>query len=87
MEIRVKIIDPIGLHARPASIVVREAGKYQSDIKLKTLDNKEVNLKSILSVMSLGVKKDQEIIIIATGSDEKNALENIKKIMKEEKLI
>ncbi|BDV02485.1 MAG: phosphocarrier protein HPr [Candidatus Hepatoplasma vulgare] len=87
MEIKVKITDPIGLHARPATILVKEASKYKSDIKLKTLNGKEVNLKSILSIMSLSIKKDDEIIITAKGSDEKTAIENIEKVMKEEKLI
>lgn len=86
MEIKIKIIDPIGLHARPASIVVQQASKFKSNIKL-IANGKEANLKSIMSIMALGVKTNTEITIIADGSDEKEALEKIKKTMQENKLI
>ncbi len=86
MEIKIKIIDPIGLHARPASIVVQQASKFKSNIKL-IANGKEANLKSIMSIMALGVKTNTEITIIADGSDAKEALEKIKKTMQENKLI
>lgn len=86
MEIKIKIIDPIGLHARPASIVVQQASKFKSNIKL-IANGKEANLKSIMSIMALGVKTNTEITIIADGNDEKEALEKIKKTMQENKLI
>lgn len=86
MEINVKIIDPIGLHARPASIVVQQANKFKSNIKL-VINGKEANLKSIMSVMALGVKTNTEVKIIADGDDAKEALEQIKKIMQDHKLI
>ncbi|AHK22156.1 HPr family phosphocarrier protein [Candidatus Hepatoplasma crinochetorum] len=86
MEIKIKIIDPIGLHARPASIVVQQASKFKSNIKL-IANGKEANLKSIMSIMALGVKTNTEITIIADGNDAKEALEKIKKTMQENKLI
>lgn len=86
MEIKVKIIDPIGLHARPASIVVQQASKFKANIKL-IANGKEANLKSIMSIMALGVKTNTEITIIADGDDAKDALEKIKKTMQENKLI
>ncbi|MFR5748553.1 MAG: HPr family phosphocarrier protein, partial [Thomasclavelia spiroformis] len=47
------VSDPVGLHARPATILVNQASKFTSDIKL-VYNGKEVNLKSIMGVMSLG---------------------------------
>ncbi|CRX37172.1 / ptsH / Phosphocarrier protein HPr /:46519 Forward [Candidatus Hepatoplasma crinochetorum] len=86
MEINVKIIDPIGLHARPASIVVQQANKFKSNIKL-VVNGKEANLKSIMSVMALGVKTNTEVKIVIEGDDAKEALEQIKKTMHDHKLI
>ena len=48
------VSDPVGLHARPATILVNQASKFTSNIKL-VYNGKEVNLKSIMGVMSLGV--------------------------------
>ncbi len=86
MELVVKIIDPIGLHARPASIMVQTANKFASDITLK-YSGKEANLKSIMSVMALGVKTNEEITIVANGEDAEKAISEIKKAMNENKLI
>lgn len=86
MEINVKIIDPIGLHARPASIIVQQANKFKSNIKL-VVNGKEANLKSIMSVMALGVKTNTEVKIVVDGDDAKEALEQIKKAMHDHKLI
>lgn len=80
------IIDPIGIHARPAALIADEASKYSSNIKIKTL-NKEGNLKSIMNIMSLGLTTGIEIEIIAEGSDANLAINTIKKIMQDNKVI
>lgn len=85
-SIKVKIIDPIGLHARPASILVQTASKFTSDIKLK-FDGKIANLKSIMSVMALAIKNGETIEIEANGSDEDSALSVIKEEMTKNNLI
>lgn len=85
-SLKVKIIDPVGLHARPASVVVQKASKFKSDIEIHA-SGKKGNLKSIMGVLSLAVKKGAEVEIIAKGPDEKEAIEEIKKTMKENKLI
>ena len=79
------IKDPIGMHARPTSIVVSEASKYKYDIKIK-VNNNEGNLKSIMSVMSLAIKQGDEFTIIANSKD-KTAINSIKKLMLDNKLI
>ncbi len=86
MELKVKIIDSIGLHARPASVMVQTANKFSSEVVIK-YNGKEANLKSIMSVMALGVKTNEEISIVATGDDAETVVAEIKKAMKENKLI
>src|SRR5690554_3165589 len=77
------IIADTGIHARPATLLVQQASKFNSDI---TLDykGKSVNLKSIMGVMSLGVGKGAEVSITADGADEKEAIEGIETTIKNE---
>nr|WP_263313726.1 phosphocarrier protein HPr [Mammaliicoccus sp. Marseille-Q6498] len=79
------IIDETGIHARPATMLVQTASKFDSDVQLE-YNAKKVNLKSIMGVMSLGVGKDAEITIYAEGSDEKEAIEAITEILSKEGL-
>ena len=65
-----------GIHARPATLLVQAAGKFESEINL-AYKEKKVNLKSIMGVMSLGIGKGAEITITADGSDEKDALNTL----------
>lgn len=81
-----KIIDPVGLHARPASIIVGVASKFSSKIIISSGDKKG-NLKSIMNIMSLGIKKGEEVTVEAEGEDEKEAIAEIEKVMKENELI
>ncbi len=85
-SINVKIIDPIGLHARPASKITNEASKYKSDIKI-IMDGKSANAKSLINLMALGVKKNNKIEIQAKGLDEADAIAGIQKVLKSSKLI
>lgn len=86
MEWKVVIADPIGLHARPASLIVQEANKHNGDIKILG-DGKEANLKSIMSVMALGIRNGVEVTIIAEGDDATEAIAGIKKVMTDNKLV
>lgn len=74
-----------GIHARPATLLVQAASKYASDINLE-FNNKKVNLKSIMGVMSLGIGKGAEIVISAEGSDEEAALQAIETLLQNEGL-
>lgn len=80
-EVIVKIQNPDGLHARPASIIVKCALGFQSNITVKK-GVKEVNLKSLISLLSLGVCKNEEILLKADGIDENQAIENIVSVLK-----
>jgi len=74
MEKKYTVIDEMGLHARPATVLVNTAGKFASEITLD-YNGKSVNLKSIMGVMSLGVPHNAEITIIADGEDAEEAIE------------
>ncbi|MFP4286829.1 MAG: HPr family phosphocarrier protein [Candidatus Izemoplasmataceae bacterium] len=85
-SIEITIKDEAGMHARPASLVCKEAAKYQSESTI-TYKDKTVNLKSILGVMSLGIPSQSTVTIHVTGDDEDTALENILSVFKDNNLI
>ncbi|MBF0714855.1 phosphocarrier protein HPr [Gemelliphila palaticanis] len=80
------IVDETGIHARPATLLVQAASKFESNIELE-YKGRKVNLKSIMGVMSLGVGKDAEVVIYTDGSDEEDAINAIEETMKKEGLI
>lgn len=79
------IIAETGIHARPATLLVQTASKFNSDINLE-YKGKSVNLKSIMGVMSLGVGQGADVTISAEGSDEVDAINAIQETMKKEGL-
>ena len=85
-EVKVVVIDPVGLHARPATVAVNAASKFKSDVKV-TFKERSVNMKSIMGVMSLGIPTQSEITISCEGEDEDTAIETIETILKEQKVI
>lgn len=70
----VTILNPTGLHARPASQFVQTAGKFQSTIFIVKNGN-EINAKSIMGIMAGGLSQGTEIEIKAEGADEQAAVE------------
>ena len=85
-EIKLLVVDPVGLHARPATVAVNAASKYKSDVKL-SFNGKSINMKSIMGVMSLGVPTQSEITITCEGEDEDTAIKSIEEILKEQKVV
>ncbi len=83
--IRIKVTHPAGLHARPASLFVQTANKFYSDITIQNLTDatNEVNAKSILSVLTLGVMQDHEIEINAVGDDAEQATQALETLIKD----
>jgi phosphocarrier protein len=80
-NVKVKVINPLGLHARAAAVLVRLAGTFQSEIKLKRDDNKVVaDAKSILSVLTLAAAQGTELKVNVIGEDENRAVKEIKEI-------
>ena len=85
-EIKVLVVDPVGLHARPATVAVNAASKFKSNVKV-SFNGKSVNMKSIMGVMSLGIPTQSEITISCEGEDEEVAVKTIEEILKEQKVI
>ena len=72
----VKIVNSIGLHARPATFFIQKANFFKSNVWVEK-DDRKVNAKSLLGVLSLGIAKGMTINIIAEGVDEEVALESL----------
>ncbi|SES96919.1 phosphocarrier protein [Natronincola peptidivorans] len=72
LEKKIIIQNETGIHARPASLVVKEAQKYQSEIILLK-EGSKYNCKSIMNIMSMGAKKGEEIHLTVSGDDEEEA--------------
>ncbi|MGN0243311.1 MAG: HPr family phosphocarrier protein [Lachnospiraceae bacterium] len=71
---------PNGLDARPVALLVQVASQFESRIVVET-ENKKINAKSIMGMMSLGLDTGEEINISADGEDEAEAIENIEKYL------
>ena len=72
-KVEYTIKNKVGLHARPASLFVKKANEFESDITIEA-NGTEIDGKSILSVMSLGAGKGTCVIIGADGKDEEDAV-------------
>ena len=80
-EIKVKIKNKLGLHARPAAQLVKTAAKFKSDIFISR-DSQIVNGKSIMGVMMLAAENGAELTIQANGEDEDEALKALAELFK-----
>ena len=77
------IKDEQGIHARPAGLLVNEAKKYTSSIIDKKGDKKADLKKGVLGLMSLAIKKGEEIEVVFEGDDEEYARNEISKFITE----
>ena len=77
------VTDPVGLHARPAALFVKCCNQFAASIRLRNLTEAGdwVNAKSILSLLTAGVKQDDRIEIEADGVDERTALESLEALV------
>ncbi|VBB06639.1 phosphotransferase system hpr histidine phosphorylation site [Lucifera butyrica] len=82
MEKTLTIQNKAGLHARPASVFVQTAAKFNSTVSLSK-DGRKVNAKSILSVMSLGVAMGDKVVLEAEGPDAAEAIKALAKMVEE----
>lgn len=73
------IQDKLGIHARPAGLIVKEAQKYDATITIEA-NGKSADAGKIIAVMALGAKQGTEVTVKAEGVDEATAIEEIKKI-------
>lgn len=75
-----RIVNRLGLHARPSALLVTTAGKFNSEIYVAR-DELRVNAKSIMGVMMLAAEKGVELIVEAEGPDEADAVAAIIKVI------
>lgn len=79
------VIDPTGIHARPASLLVQAANQFECDIDIE-FNNRKANLKSIIGVMSLAIPLNAVIKIIASGSDEQEAIKALSDVILQQEM-
>ena len=72
----VLVQNQVGLHARPATFFIQKANEYKSSIWVE-MEERKVNAKSLLGVLSLGITKGLTISIIAEGPDEEEAVNEV----------
>lgn len=77
-EVMVK--NPTGLHARPATLLVKRASTYKSDVSIE-FNGKKANAKSLIGVLSLGVIKGSAINVITSGEDEEKAADELLEVI------
>jgi phosphocarrier protein len=74
------VTNQVGLHARPATFLIQKANEFKCSIWIEK-DDRKVNAKSLLGVLSLGVAKGSTISIIGDGLDEVQAVETLCKLI------
>ena len=77
-SIRVKL--ETGLEARPVAMLVQVASQFESSVYIN-VDDRKVNAKSIMGMMSLGLASGEDITVTADGKDEEEAIEGIEKFL------
>ena len=76
------ITDEVGIHARPAGLLVKAAKAFSSKVVIKA-NGKEAEATKLMAIMGLGVKKGTEITVEVTGYDEATAAAEMEKFFKE----
>lgn len=76
----ITITDPVGLHARPAAVVVRTAGQYKARIRIEH-GEKKADARSIIQLLALGVRQGNSVTVIAEGADAPEALEAMLQVL------
>ena len=70
------VTNQVGLHARPATFFTQKANEFKSSVWIEK-DERKVNAKSLLGVLSMGIVKDTEVNIVADGPDEELAVNTL----------
>jgi len=85
-EVKVLVTDPVGLHARPATVAVNAASKCKCKVTI-SFNGRSMDMKSIMGVMSLGIPTQSEVVISCDGEDEENAVKSIVDTLVSQKVI
>ena len=76
----VTVVNEGGLHARPATFFIQKANSYKSSIWV-VKDERKVNAKSLLGVLSIGIAQGMTMTLVADGDDEKAAVDGLEKLI------
>lgn len=76
----IEVTNQVGLHARPATFFIQKANEYKSSIWVEK-EERRVNAKSLLGILSLGIVGGAKIRIIADGADEQLAVDGLVKLV------
>ena len=84
-ELRIFVQHEVGLHARPASLFIQTAKRFEAEISIRNLTEpgEAVDGKSIIGVLTLGVHKDHEVLIEAVGADAEQALAALQQLIRD----
>ena len=74
------ITDPVGLHARPAAVLVKTAGRYKSKVQIKFGD-KQADARSIIQLLGLGVRQGSPVTVVAEGDDAEEAVKAVLSVL------
>ena len=77
----VVVQNQVGLHARPATFFIQKANEFKSSIWVEKEEERRVNAKSLLGVLSLGIVGGTNIKVIADGADEEAAVDSLVKLV------
>ncbi len=77
----VMVQNQVGLHARPATFFIQKANEFKSSIWVEKEEERRVNAKSLLGVLSLGIVGGTNIKVIADGADEEAAVDSLVKLV------
>lgn len=80
IEKELLVNNPTGINARPATLIVKTASSFKSNVELE-FNGKRANVKSLLNVLSLGIVKGSKIKLLVSGEDENQAIEKITNII------
>ena len=78
----VQVTNQVGLYARPATFFIQKANEFKSTILVEK-EERRVNAKSLLGVLSLGIVKGTKITLIADGSDEEDAVKALVELVED----
>lgn len=81
-EFQYVIQDPVGLHARPAGLLVKQAGGFSSKVTVES-GGKSADARKLIMLMSLGIKQGMEVTCKVEGEDEEAAAEALQKFFQE----
>ncbi|MBO5403046.1 MAG: HPr family phosphocarrier protein [Clostridia bacterium] len=72
----ITLVNSVGLHARPATFFIQKANSYRCSVWIEN-NSRRANAKSLLGVLSLGVRQGDSVTLIADGMDENEAIEGL----------